>query len=347
MRPKLKKLSGQVVVITGASSGIGLVTARMAARRGARLVLAARNEAALRQLTEELLAQGCEAMAVIADVGVESDVQRIADEAISRFGRFDTWISNAGVSIYGSLDQPSTAEFRRLFDTNFWGVVYGSLAARRHLRQHGGAIITVGSLASEVAIPVQGMYSASKQAIKGFIDAFRVETEKEGAPISITLIKPVSVDSMLPVHARNYMPEKPDLPPPVYAPETVAEAILHAAEHPVRSMFVGATGMLGALVGHLVPNLMDMITRTFAMRFQKRKDWPEDRIETGTLFSPGEGLRERQGHSGLTFERSLYVKAMTTWKWPLLALSALAITAAALDHRRQTRRNKARPVRQA
>jgi short-subunit dehydrogenase len=331
MRPKLKPLSEQVVVITGASSGIGLTTAREAARRGAKLVLAARNEDALRQLTEELRVQGCEAIYVKADVGVEADVHRIADEAIAHFGRFDTWISNAGVSIYALLDQPSTEEHRRLFDTNFWGVVYCSLAARRHLRQHGGAIITVGSLASHVAIPIQGMYSASKQAIKGFIEAFRAETEKEGAPISVTLIKPVSIDSMLPVHARNYLPVKPDLPPPVYAPDAVAEAILYAAEHPVRSIFVGASGLVGAVVGQLAPRLMDKIIETFAMRYQK-KNQPEDRTDTGTLFEPGEGMHERQGHEGVTFESSLYVKAVTTWRRPLLAAGAAAAIIGALRH---------------
>src|SRR5437868_737988 len=148
MDVQLKKLNEQVVVITGASSGIGLTTARMAAKRGARLVLAARNEEALRQLTDEINRGGGQAAFVTADVGNEDDVRRIARTAVERFGGFDTWVNDAGVGIYGRLLDVSTADMRRLFDTNFWGVVYGSLEAARHLRQRGGpdggAIINIG-----------------------------------------------------------------------------------------------------------------------------------------------------------------------------------------------------------
>lgn len=326
MRVKLKPLSRQVIVITGATSGIGLVTARQAAQRGARLVVASRNKQALQSLVDELAQQGCEAIAVVADVGIEADVHRIVDAAIGHFGSFDTWVSNAGVSIYGSLDDPTTEENRRLFDTNFWGVVYGSLAARKHLRQHGGAIITVGSLASDIGTPVQGMYSASKHAIKGFIEALRVETEDEKAPVSITLIKPASVNSMLPSHARSYMPVMPSLPPPVYTPKVAAEAILYAAEHPVRDIFVGEPAVLGSTVGHHAPRLMDKILRGFAIPFQK-KDEPDLRTNTGNLFAPAESdsLQASPNRAGITFGISPYTKVVTTWKRPLLAAGAVGL----------------------
>ncbi|MDQ3805316.1 MAG: SDR family oxidoreductase, partial [Acidobacteriota bacterium] len=220
MNVKLKKLSEQVVVITGASSGIGLVTARMAARRGARLVVAARAEEALKQLVEEIRAAGGEAEYVVADVGREDDVWNIAKAAHDRFGGFDTWVNNAGVSIYGRILDHSTEDMRRLFDTNFWGTVYGSQIAAIHLRRHGGALINVGSTVSDRAIPVQGVYSASKHAVKGFTDALRMELEAEGAPVSVTLVKPGSIDTPFPENAKNLMEKEPTLPPPVYAPET-------------------------------------------------------------------------------------------------------------------------------
>ena len=135
---RLKKLANQVVVITGASSGIGLATARMAARRGVRLVLPSRNEDALRQLTDELNRQDVQAAFVVADVGNEEDVARIARTAIDRFGTFDTWINDAGIGIYGGLMDVSTADSKRLFDTNFWGVVFGSREAARQLRTKTG-----------------------------------------------------------------------------------------------------------------------------------------------------------------------------------------------------------------
>src|SRR5262245_63925564 len=126
MRPKLKQVCDQVIVITGASSGIGLTTARMAARRGAKLVLAARSEQTLAQVAEELRALGTEAIHVAADVANPADVKRIAETAVERFGGFDTWINGAGVSIYGPLEQVSGEDHKRLFDTNYWGVVHGS-----------------------------------------------------------------------------------------------------------------------------------------------------------------------------------------------------------------------------
>src|ERR687884_580384 len=234
MDVKLKRLSEQVLVITGASSGIGLVTAREAARRGAKLVLAARAEDALRQLCEEINSAGGEAVYVVADVGREEDVRRVAEQALARFGRVDTWVNNAGVSIYGRILDTPFEDMRRLYETNFWGVVYGSVVAAEVLRQRGGALINVGSVVSDRAIPVQGVYSSSKHAVKGFTDALRMELEAEGAPVSVTLIKPGAIDTPYPEHAKNYMEREPALPPPVYAPEVVAEAILYCAENPER-----------------------------------------------------------------------------------------------------------------
>ena len=131
MEMKLKPLDEQVIVITGASSGIGLATAQDAAQAGARLVLAARSEARLAEIVDSINEEGGEAIYVVADVGRKDDVRRVADAAVDRFGRIDTWVNDAGVAIYGRLDEVNDADSRRLFDTNFWGVVYGSLAALR------------------------------------------------------------------------------------------------------------------------------------------------------------------------------------------------------------------------
>jgi NAD(P)-dependent dehydrogenase (short-subunit alcohol dehydrogenase family) len=226
MTIKLKKLADQVVVITGASSGIGLATARLTAKRGARVVLNARNEEALQQVADGINAQGGQAIYVVGDVGQLEAVQKIADEAIHHFGGFDTWVNNAGVSIYGPVLDQSLEDQRRLFETNYWGTVHGSMVACAHLRSRGGALITVGSVLSDVAIPIQGTYCASKHAVKGYTDALRLELEEEGAPISVTLIKPSAIDTPYTRHAKNLMPVEPQNPPPVYAPDLVAEAIL-------------------------------------------------------------------------------------------------------------------------
>jgi NAD(P)-dependent dehydrogenase (short-subunit alcohol dehydrogenase family) len=307
MKPYLKKLSEQVIVITGPTSGIGLVTARMAAKRGARVVLAARTQGALRELTEEIRAGGGEAEYIVADVGDPQQVKDIADLAIRRFGGFDTWVNNAGVSIYGKLEEVSDEDHRKLFDTNYWGVVYGSLAAARHLKGRGGALINVGSVLSDRAVPIQGTYCASKHAVKGFTDAFRMELEHDGAPISVTLIKPSSIDTPYRHHAKNYMREEPKNPPPVYAPEPVAEAILYAAEHPIRDIYVGGGGRALTVGAFVAPALTDKVMQT-AMFDAQKQDIPSSSPHTG-LDHPSGSLLERGGYTGHVSEISIYTKS--------------------------------------
>ena len=308
MGVQLKKLNEQVIVITGASSGIGLVTARMAAKAGARLVLAARSEEALRQLTDEIKDAGGEAIFVVADVGREEDVREIADAALHRFGGFNTWVNNAGVSIYGKLSEVPVEDLRHLFETNFWGVVYGSLAAARHLRGRGGAIINIGSTLSDRAIPIQGMYSASKHAVKGFTDALRMELEADGAPVSVTLIKPGAIDTPYPHHAKNYMEAEPTVPPPVYAPEVVAEAILHCAEHPERDVFAGGGGKAISMTEKYAPRLTDKVMEWTMTEMQKSDEPPRPREDNG-LDRPSGQLEERGGGHAYVAETSLYTKA--------------------------------------
>lgn len=310
MDAKLKRLSEQVLVITGASSGIGLVTARAAARRGAKLVVAARAEEALRRLVEEIISQGGEAVHVVADVGRQADVRRIAEAALERFGRIDTWVNNAGVSIYGRIMDTPFEDMRRLYETNFWGVVYGSVVAAEHLRQRGGALINVGSVLSDRAIPVQGIYSSSKHAVKGFTDALRMELEEEGAPVSVTLIKPSTIDTPYTKHAKNLLEEKePSLPPPVYAPEVVAEAILHCAETPERDVYVGGGSKALSVMEKYAPRLSDKLMEAVGFDAQQQ-DGPRAGVhDDAGLYEASGNLKERSGDDRLVFESSIYTKA--------------------------------------
>ncbi|GAB2778950.1 SDR family oxidoreductase [Halomonas shantousis] len=324
-----KKLEDQVLVITGATTGIGLTTARMAARQGARLVLAARDENTLHQLVEEILQAGGEAVYVVADVGKELEVQEIARTAIDRFGGFDTWINNAGVSIFGPMLEVATDDHRHLFETNFWGVVYGSLEAARHLSQHGGVIINLGSVASDRAIPMQGMYSASKHAVKGFTDALRMELEDMGVPIAVSLIKPASIATPFAEHAKNIMDEEATLPPPLYAPEVVARSILHCAETPKRDVYVGGGGKLITMLGHCAPRLADKLMES-QMIDQQKLDRPEHRYRF-SLREPATDMRERADYPNRVHESSLYTSAALhpLAKTALFAGAALGIVALA------------------
>jgi NAD(P)-dependent dehydrogenase (short-subunit alcohol dehydrogenase family) len=320
----LKKISEQVMVITGATSGIGLVTARMAAERDAKVVLAARNEAALHELEQAINSSGGEAVSVTADVGNEADVRRIAEKAVERFGRLDTWVNNAGVSIYGKIMDVSTEDHLRLFETNYWGVVHGSKTAVEYLSAQGGALINIGSTLSDRAIPIQGHYCASKHAVKGFTDALRMELEYDNLPISVTLIKPASIDTPYKEHAKSYLESAPENPPPVYAPETVAETILYCAENPVRDVFVGAGGKILSAVGEYAPRLTDKVMEALIFDAQKKEIWADGKDHKEGLYNSNDNsLTERGGYEGHVSESSLYTTASLHPVWTGMALTAL------------------------
>jgi short-subunit dehydrogenase len=325
VRSELKDLEDQTIVITGASSGIGLATARLAAERGAQVVLAARSADGLWQAADAIQAQGGAAVCVIADVAEEREVRRIAEVALGRFGGFDTWVNNAGVSVYGRIDEVPLEDQRQVFETNYWGTVHGCRVALEHLRHRGGALINIGSVLSERAFPMQGAYSASKHAIKGFTDALRMELMHEGAPVSITLIKPAGIDTRYAHHAGNYLPMQPKNPPPLYAPEIVAEAILHAAERPVRELTVGGSGRLLEALDHWLPGTMDRIMAQFLPRMQQSGTPARDRAP-GLYTAAGEA-RERSGDAHFVFERSAYTAAA---RYPLAMLGMALLAAGAL-----------------
>lgn len=286
MSLKLKPIDQQVIVITGATSGIGLATAESAASKGAAVVLAGRSETALGQISERLNRQGCKTAAVVCDVCDRAQVDHLAQQAVQRFGRIDTWVNNAGVSIYGRLEEVTEEDSRKLFDTNFWGVYHGSLAALPHLRREGGALINVGSEVSDAVIPLQGMYSASKHAVKGLTDALRVEVQEvDDAPVAITLIQPTAVDTPYPQHARNYMPMEAKLPEPQIEPHKVAEAILDAAVSPTRSTKVGTMAKLNTAMFKVMPGVAEKMSAKYVEKqhYDERPRNPE-----GALYQPSE-----------------------------------------------------------
>jgi NAD(P)-dependent dehydrogenase (short-subunit alcohol dehydrogenase family) len=318
MSIRLKRLEDQVVVITGGTSGIGLATAKRAAKRGARVVVCSRNESELRETVSAIQEAGGKARSVVADVANQEDIDRLAASAIEEFGAIDTWVNNAGVSFYGNLTEVAIEDMRRLFEVNFWGTVYGARAAVARLRGTGGALINIGSIVSDRAIPLQGAYSASKHAVKGFTDALRMELEEEGAPISVTLIKPSAIDTPYFQHAKNYMAVEPKPPAPVYAPEVVANAILRAAEHPVRDITIGGGGRLITALGSAMPRLTDFYMER-SMFDSQRSDIPAgERPDNLYVHSPEEGM-ERGGYRGHVMQSSGYTRAALSPGKALLA----------------------------
>ncbi len=308
MKIPLLPLREQVIVITGASSGIGLVTARQAARQGARVVLVARNGGDLERAVEHIRRNGGRATHVVADVADAEQVERVAAAAMGEFGRIDTWVNNAAVSMYGRITELSVADMRRQMDVNYWGQVYGSRVAVRHLRHRGGALINVASALADRAIPLQGNYCAAKHALKAFTDALRMELEEEGRPISVTLVKPASIDTPFFDKAKTYLGVEPRPVPPVYAPEVVSEVILHAAQHPLRELIAGGSGAkLSA--ARFAPRLADLYMErwTFdSQRTGKPTNGRPDNLHQPVDDDGGERGRNWSGH---TRRSSVYTKA--------------------------------------
>lgn len=331
MTVHLKLVKYQTIVITGATSGIGLATARMAAARGAKCVLVARDETALRELVDEIRRSGGSAAFVAVDVADANRLREVTQTAVEQFGGYDTWVNNAGVSAYGPMLNADPADHRRVFDINFWGVVNGSLEAVRHFRQrtghYGGAIINLGALVSDIGIPMQGVYAASKHAIKGFTDTLRMEQEAAGAPISITLVKPGSIATPFPEHAANTMAQQP-LPPPLYEPDVVAECILHCAEQPKRDVYIGGASKLTAALGRYAPRLLDLIMESTAERSQKTRR--RAHRQRSALYEPATGRRQRGRFASPVFKTSLYSKASLHPVITGVAVAGVALVAISL-----------------
>lgn len=305
---KLKPIAEQTIVITGATSGIGLTTARMAVEKGAQVGLIARNEDALQKLTNEINLSGGRAVYAAADVADDAALRAASEKIVNEFGGFDTWVNNAGGSIYGRVTDVPTEDLRRMFETNVWGVVNGSKIAVEHLREKGGALINLGSEVSDAPVPLQTMYSSSKHAVKGFTDGLRMEIEGDKLPISVSLIKPTAIHTPFVQNAKNYLLYEPQLPPPVYAPELVAEGILYCAENPKRDFFIGGMAKAHSSLALNTPRLFDVFNEMIIDSAQNSgEDAPENRPDG--LYETNSKLKERSAQERFVLEKSLYHQA--------------------------------------
>ncbi|MEZ0482189.1 SDR family oxidoreductase [Planococcus sp. SSTMD024] len=318
----LKKLEDQVVVIVGATSGIGLATARLAAERGAKVVLAARNQEALEALAEELNARGRVAVSVQADVGREEGIARIAEAAIRSFGGFDTWVNNASIMIFGNALEIPVDDMKKQFDTNYWSVVYGSRTAANHYAERGdaGSIINIGSGFGDRGVVLQSSYAASKFAVHGWTESLRMELEKQKLPVSVTLIHSGRIDTPYNEHARSYLDKQPGHIGMMYDPRVVADAVLFAAAHRKRDVYVGGQAKLLSLAGSAAPRMTDRLMEATLYRTQQLER-PSRLPKDSALYRPGYGLAERGSNKGWLRKNSWSLVAQ---KHPLLASAAIA-----------------------
>jgi short-subunit dehydrogenase len=314
----LKPLNQQVIFITGATSGIGLATVYLAVGQGAKVFMLSRNEDELQELQDEMRLKGYETAYAVADVAEYDQLLLAADKCLMTFGRIDTWINNAGITIYSKLLETSDEEAKRLFDTNFWGVVNGCKVAIPLLKSSGGALINLGSVLSEVALPIQGIYSASKHAVKAYTDSLRRELMAENAPISVSLVMPGAIDTPYTLHGRSHIGE-PVHTPPVYGAEVAAETVLKCAFKPTREIGVGSSAYLFPFMDKYFPKLQDLIMSKFYMeKNQKLLGEPSHREKgnRGSLFAPLVNEGQIQGnYPGHVMHSSMATKVAEKSSW--------------------------------
>ena len=330
---KLKPIGEQVVAVVGASSGIGRETALRLARGGAKVVLAARSEAGLRSLEEEIRALGGQARAVVADVSEFEQVETVARVAVEEYGRLDTWVHLAAVGLFAPFDRTRPEEFRRVVEVDLMGQVYGAMAALPRIKLEGrGALVHVSSVVGKRSVPLQSAYCASKHGVDGFLESLRVELMHEGwTNIGVTNVMPAAINTPFFTKARTKLGVKPKGFPPIYQPGVVADAILHSAERAPREMVAGGAGK-GMLLGQrLSPRLMDAVMVRGGFGSQMT-DEPKSDADADGLYAHMEGQDRAEGEFG----EQAVLRSYLTWldtrpalKWSI-GVAGLAIALGAL-----------------
>lgn len=268
-RVRLKPVGEQVVVLMGASSGIGRASALAFARRGARVVVSARSAAGLSSLVSEIRAAGGTALAVPADVRHPKQVRRVAEAAVSELGGLDTWVHLAAVSIFSRFEDLTAKEWERVVDIDLNGQAYGAMAALPVLRAGGGgSLVHVSSVLARASVPLQAPYCAAKHGVDGFVKSLRQELRHEGAPVQVAQILPATVATPFFDKARSKLGVRPAGPPPVYAPEVVARAIVFAAGHRVGDLHAGGAAVEMLLAERLSRRANERLLGRVGWRFQ-------------------------------------------------------------------------------
>ena len=279
----------EVVVITGASAGVGRATAREFGRHGASIGLIARGTDRLDATRKEIETLGGRALVLPCDVADPQQVEKSAAAVEAEFGAIDTWINNAMASVFSPVELMTPDEFKRVTDVTYLGVVYGTISALRRMRQRDrGSIVQVGSALVYRSIPLQSAYCAAKHAVAGFTDSLRCELIHERSRIHLTMVQMPALNTPQFSWVKSRLPRKAQPVPPIFQPEVAARAIYWAAHHRRREVWVGGSTVAAILGQKVAPGLLDLYLGRTGYEAQQY-DGPSDPQQPDNLFQPVSG----------------------------------------------------------
>lgn len=319
--------SPEVVVITGATAGVGRATARRFARTGARLGLVARERERLEETQREVVSLGGQAVILAGDVALPETTERIAAETEAQFGPIDVWVNNAMLSVYSRIWDMPPDEFKRVTEVTYLGYVFGTQAAlRRMLPRDRGTIVQVGSSLAYRSIPFQSAYCAAKHAIHGFTDSLRSELIHDHKHVEVTMVQLPSMNTPQFIWAKSRLPQKAKPPAPIFEPEIAAEAIHWSAHHPRREFYLGAMTSIGIKVNKLMPAFLDhyLSTRSFGKTNQRR-----DPAKPDNLWGPVPGEFGSRGPYSADAQEKSWQLRLSKHRWSLSLAGAGVLGAAA------------------
>jgi short-subunit dehydrogenase len=299
----------RVVVITGASAGVGRATAREFAKRGVSIALLARDRERLEVARAEVEALGGRALSISMDVADAAAVEAAAQQVEAAFGPIDVWINNAMTSVFSPVSELQPYEIKRVTEVTYLGAVYGTMAALRRMRARGrGTIVQVGSALAFRSIPLQAAYCGAKHALDGFTASLRTELLHEKSKVRITQVHLPALNTPQFAWVKSRLPRRPQPVPPIYQPEVAARAIAWAAEHPRRQVLVGSPTVLAVFGQRLAPNALDHYLARTAFNSQQTQE-PADLERKDNLFEPVPGDYAAHG----TFEGQARAASLQFW----------------------------------